>query len=220
MPDSIEDGMQKMNLPTALPQDLGKTRQSFILRLQNSQDRTVYEKSWEEFVLVYRPKMERWAMTMGLRSSTAKEVCQDLLGKLVEKLKGLAYDPEGSFRGWLHTATRNAVKDFMGKHGRVTTVDSEQLEEIVTEDDLVQQIDEFFHLELLEAAKELTRCKVCRTPAGKRNWEIFLLLERGERSRESIAEEFGVRRHAVDVANHRVLQILRTEFRRLDKGLL
>ena len=79
-------------------------------------------------------------------------------------------------------------------------------------------MDRLFDEELLASAKERAEQRLQQSEAGSRNWKIFLQLETHGESADQIAEEFGIRRHAVYVARNRVMDVLREEVEKLNSS--
>src|SRR5262245_1197431 len=78
---------------------------------------------WEEFVERYGPHIYRWCRRWGLQHADAEDVTQIILLKLTKKLRTFAYDPSGSFHGWLKTVAHHAWRDFEDsrRHARPVT---------------------------------------------------------------------------------------------------
>src|SRR4051812_26408922 len=70
------------------------------------------QAGWDAFVERYGRHIYRWCRQWKLQDADAEDVTQDILVKLTQKLRAFAYNPEGSFRGWLKTVAHNAWKDF------------------------------------------------------------------------------------------------------------
>jgi hypothetical protein len=82
------------------------TRPSLLLRMRDARD----HEAWHTFVELYAPLVYRFARKRGLQDADAADLTQDVLRSVAYAMKGDKYDPaRGSFRGWLHTVTRNAV---------------------------------------------------------------------------------------------------------------
>src|SRR6516165_11631544 len=70
------------------------------------------QAGWEEFVERYGRHIYRWCRRWNLQDADAEDVTQDILVKLIQKLRAFTYDPSRSFRGWLKTVTHHAWRDF------------------------------------------------------------------------------------------------------------
>jgi RNA polymerase sigma-70 factor (ECF subfamily) len=71
------------------------------------------QQAWERFVELYTPLIYYWAHRVGLEGHDAADLVQDVFTVLVQKLPEFHYDPQKSFRSWLHTvtSTRGAIAD-------------------------------------------------------------------------------------------------------------
>ena len=54
----------------------------------------------------------RWCRRWGLQDADAKDVTQQVLLTLPAKMARFKYNPDGSFRAWLHTLAHHAWHDF------------------------------------------------------------------------------------------------------------
>src|SRR3954454_20954889 len=70
------------------------------------------QAGWDEFVECYGRHIYRWCRQWKLQDADAEDVTQDILLKLIQKLRAFTYDPSRSFRGWLKTVTHHAWRDF------------------------------------------------------------------------------------------------------------
>ena len=192
------------------------THLSLLNGLQNSQHESHFEYSWERFNAKYTPRIYAWARKMGLSPADAEEVCQDMMLSLLKRLKTLSYNPGQSFRGWLRTVTRHAVIDFINARSRMRPTSAESLQVLIEQKPLETEMDRLFDEELLASAKEKAEQRLQQTEAGSRNWKIFLQLETYGKSPDQIAEELGIRKHAVYVARNRVMDVLREEVEKLN----
>ena len=87
-----------------------ETRLSLLTRL--AKPGPVDQLAWEEFVDQYGPMIYRWCRRWGLQDADAKDVTQQVLLTLPTKLASFKYNPDGSFRAWLHTLAHHAWHDF------------------------------------------------------------------------------------------------------------
>ena len=87
--------------------DLPKTRQSLIVRLQQSSD-----DGWTEFLSVYEQAIYRFCRSRHLQDADARDVTQEVFSALHFRIS--EWDPSaerGSFRGWLFRVARNIAVD-------------------------------------------------------------------------------------------------------------
>jgi RNA polymerase sigma factor (sigma-70 family) len=175
------------------------------------------QRAWGDFVGRYGPKIYGWCRQWGLQEADAQDVTQDVLAKLAEKMRGFAYDPAGSFRGWLRTLTHHAWHDFVDNRKRrgAGSGDSQVLELLETlpaREDLVKHLDEAFDRELLEEAMARVRLRV-----ELHTWDAFRLLALEGRSGAEAAGQLRMKVATVFVARSKVQKMIREEMRKLER---
>src|SRR5262252_3336503 len=108
---------------------LPSTRSTLLARLRHE---PANQAAWREFVEHYEQHIYRWCRQWQLQDADAEDVTQNILVKLIQKMRTFAYDPSRSFRGWLKTVAYRAWKDFevSRRHARSTGDDS-QVEELM-----------------------------------------------------------------------------------------
>ncbi|WP_372845335.1 RNA polymerase sigma factor [Pontiella sp.] len=82
--------------------------------MQNQQD----EKSWEEFVQVYRRYIYAIIRSMNISEHDTEDILQQVLINLWNSLPKMDYEKINRFRSWLSTVTKNCVTDFIRKRTR------------------------------------------------------------------------------------------------------
>jgi RNA polymerase sigma factor (sigma-70 family) len=174
------------------------------------------EAAWDEFVEHYGRHIYRWCRQWGLQDADAEDVAQDILLKLARKLRDFAYDPQGSFRGWLKTVAHHAWRDFVaGRRGARAVADDhvwELLQSVEAREDLIQKLEEAFDYELLEAAKVQVRLRV-----APHTWEAFRLVALDGRPAAEVAGTVHMQVAMVYVAKSKVQKMLQEEIRKLDR---
>lgn len=176
------------------------------------------QAGWAEFVERYGRHIYRWCRQWNLQAVDAEDVTQDILLKLTHKLRTFAYDPAGSFRGWLKTVTHHAWRDFEDSRRRARVPqDSGYVEELLltleARDDLTQRLDEAFDLEMLETAKARVRLRV-----APRTWEAFHLLTCEGLPAAAVATRVQLQVAMVYVAKSKVQRMLQEEILKLEAG--
>lgn len=92
-----------------------KTRQTLIHRIKNQHD----EKSWMEFIDVYRPYIAVIIRNMGVLEDEIDDHVQSVLVICWQKLPDFDYDPfQGRFRYWLSRIASYTVKNHIRKIAR------------------------------------------------------------------------------------------------------
>src|SRR5262249_15630863 len=165
----------------------------------------------------YGPLIYGWCRGRRLQETDAENVTQDVLTRLVRKLRDFRYDPQrGTFRGWLRTLTGHAWSDYLASRQAavVGTGDSavlEQLAAVEARADLVEHLAQAFDLELLEEAQARVQLRV-----SPRDWQIFQDLAVNGRPGPEVAGGLGMTVAAVLMARSRVQKKLREEIQRLE----
>jgi RNA polymerase sigma-70 factor (ECF subfamily) len=191
------------------------TSESLLGRLsQSPDDRT----AWDRFVERYGPKIYGWCRQWRLQEADAEDVTQNVLLSLARKLRTFAYDPSRSFRGWLHTLTEHACNDFFAERARLDrgsgdTAVLEVLKGAPARADLLAQLEDQFDQELMGEALARVRLRV-----EPQTWEAFRLTATEGLSGDAASAQLGMRLTAVFKAKSRVLQFLRDEVARLERG--
>src|SRR5436309_4572077 len=107
------------------------------------------QASWDEFVERYGRHIYRWCRQWKLQDADAEDVTQNILVKLTQKLRGFAYDPSRSFRGWLKTVAHHAWRDFEDgrRRARAAAGNSHVQELLLTleaREDLARKLEDAF----------------------------------------------------------------------------
>jgi len=194
---------------------LPTTRVTLLTRLrQDPSD----QAGWDEFVEHYGRHIYRWCRQWKLQDADAEDVTQDILVKLIEKLRAFTYDPSRSFRSWLKTVTHHAWRDFAdSRHAQPAAGDSQVQELMLTleaREDLAQKLEEAFDLELLEAAKVRVRLRV-----APHTWDSFRLMALEGLPVAEVAARVHLQVAMVYVAKSKVQKMLQEEIGKLEMGL-
>src|SRR5437016_2406432 len=115
------------------------------------------QAAWEQFVEQYGPLVYAWCRQWRLQDADAEDVTQAVLVKLTARMRTFAYDPAGSFRGWLRGLARHTWSDFVASlqrpgrgSGDIAVADA--LNTVAARDDLVTHLEAQFDREVLEEA--------------------------------------------------------------------
>ncbi|MEM7476866.1 MAG: sigma-70 family RNA polymerase sigma factor [Planctomycetota bacterium] len=188
-----------MNIPS-------QTRVSLLLELRDLEN----SQAWEEFVSQYGPKIYNWCQFWKLQQVDAEDITQALLLKLFQQMRQFEYQPsQGSFRSWLKTVTRNAVRDHWRRKKAVTAEKSEVWEQMLNTpavEDFSARMEKIFDLELLQFAKLRVKSRV-----AAHNWKVFELSEKGDMTVQEISAKTGVRVPMVYVAKSKIVRLLKEE---------
>ena len=190
------------------------TSETLLNRVRSPLD----QAAWNEFVERYGRRIYGWCRQWGLQEADAQDVTQDVLLRLARKMRGFAYDPSRSFRGWLRTLTHHAWSDFLQDRKRpgAGSGDGEvtrALEQVEARDDLTRWLDEEFSRALFEEAAARVRLRV-----APHTWEAFRLTAVEGKSGAEVAALLGMQVATVFVARSKVQKMLQDEARRLDSA--
>ncbi|MEM9186166.1 MAG: sigma-70 family RNA polymerase sigma factor [Planctomycetota bacterium] len=177
------------------------------------------QSAWEEFVDRYGPKVYSWARHRGLPTADAEDVTQNVLLKMASCLQQFEYDPTRSFRGWLHTVTKNALNDFLGQSMRRMDVAAggsvvlSRLNGVEAREDLFERLGNAFDAEVLEQAKAGVRLRV--TPE---RWRAFEMTAFEGVAAAAVAEQLQMKVATVYTAKSQVQRMLQEEVRCLESS--
>ncbi len=154
-----------------------------------------------------------------MQDSDAADVTQDVLCKLVQKMRSFRYEPaRGRFRGWLKTITANTIRDLVASRRRAANVrgagDVEWLDMVADEkatNELAERIEAAYQSELLEAAESIVKLRV-----KPHTWRAYELAAVEQRPAAQVAAELKIGVSDVYVSKSRVIKMLREEVKRLE----
>lgn len=174
--------------------------------------------AWQEFVRRYRPRILAFCLAWPVQPADAEDITQNVLLKLVSKLRTFEYDPKLRFRAWLRTVCRNALSDYISARRRQQgSGDSDvlrMLSNVAASEGLIEQLEEEFDQELLDLA-----LRQARPHFSDRHWEAFRLTALENREASAVALELGLPVAEVYRAKSKVKKQVRAEIRRLDEPL-
>jgi RNA polymerase sigma-70 factor (ECF subfamily) len=191
-----------------------RTSSTLLARLRQA---PVDQAAWSAFVERYGRQIYRWCRQWGLQEADTQDVTQDVLLKLAAKIRTFTYDPAKSFRAWLKKLTRHAWSDFLAAQRRPGqgSGDSEVLrclDSVQAREDLIQQLEEAFDLELLDEAMARVQLRV-----EPHTWEAFRLLAFEGWSGAQAAEKLQMKVATVFVARSKVQKMLLEVLQQLDR---
>lgn len=177
------------------------------------------EGAWDGFVRRYAARIYNWAKARKLADAGCQDVTQEVLLKLFKRLKNFEYDPDKSFRDYLHTLTDHAVFDYVAarrRHGQGSGDDAiaRVLETKEARAELSRRIEQEYDLELLEIACMHVRVQKCTY--WLRCWRTLPPVVGGSaQTIEEAAAEQGVSPALIHQARYQVLRELRRQVERL-----
>src|SRR5437868_1206671 len=180
--------------------DSQATRLSLIARVRNRSD----DAAWAEFASLYQPLILRIARRAGLQSADAEDVAQDVMRNVAVAIPNLEIRPDGGFRRWLFTATRNRLTDHfrsakLRDRGAGDTRVLQQLA-VIPADVEEPDWDREYERHVLNWAAERVRKEFRGS-----TWEAFSRTAIDGQPAKEVATELGMSPGAVHVARCRVL---------------
>jgi RNA polymerase sigma-70 factor (ECF subfamily) len=183
------------------------------------------DAAWRTFLERYRPLILGWCHRAGLNRTTAEDVCDTVLFRLVRVMRDFVYDPAHRFRGWLKTVVDNEIRTYWrsrsrrpGDLGRGGPTGHQRLEQVPAPDEidsLVEALDETLEHDLDEAHQIVDRVKKRVQPS---TWQAFCLTSFEKVPAQEVARELKLTVAAVYMAKRRVSRMLRAEGRKLQNG--
>jgi RNA polymerase sigma-70 factor (ECF subfamily) len=168
------------------------------------------QQAWKQFVQLYTPLLFSWVRRLGLNEADAADLVQDVLVILVQKLPEFRYDPQRSFRAWLHTILRNRWRNWHASRATAAARNASPVEPAGI-DNVAVYAEEEYRQHLVARALELMQAEF-QPATWKACWELVVR----ERSGAEVAAELGMSVNAVYLARSRVLRRLRRQL----EGLL
>lgn len=180
------------------------------------------EQDWRRFVSIYSPVIERYCRESGLSAQDGEEVQSRVLVALATAIRGLAYDPALSFRGYLRKCVVNAIRRMArekdrhpDQHGSGHDANQKFLERIPAPESVASLAEEIesdvlARLKLAQQALEAVRLKV--TPDV---WQAYWATAIDDQKAAEVAARLGKTVGAVYMAKNRVKKLLQQEGRRL-----
>lgn len=180
---------------------MNTTPVSLLNRLRQSGEQEV----WQRFVDLYTPLLYHWGRQLQLQESDVSDLVQDVLVLLVQKLPEFTYNPDNSFRAWLHTVLMNPWRTRLRRQ-TPRAIGSEALEELTVADGALAFAEAEYRHALSQCALQLMKAEFLPT-TWQACWEQVV----NERPAAEVAAELGISEGAAYVAKSRVLRRLRQE---------
>jgi len=193
------------------------TRVTLIERVKDGKD----EKSWEEFVTIYKQYLYTVVRNMQLSHHDTEEILQDVFVKVWDKLADFQYYPKkGRFRFWLCTIAKNTVVDYIRRQRadieRLDKIESGERENYLSRIS-VPEIDSIAEKEWQNFVANLALKNVTES-RGAKEVECFSLFVKGKAITE-IAKILGLSENSVYIYKARVQELLRKEIKFLEEEL-
>lgn len=177
------------------------TPASLLYRLREPSN----DEAWRRFVNIYTPLLYRWAERWGLQSQDAADLVQEVFVVLLQSLPKFDYDPQRSFRAWLHTVVRTKWCDWHRRRGRVV-VDDAGLSGVESTPEWAAREEAEFRSHVIGRTLQLLAEEF-----GPTTIAAFRATAIEGRSASDVAAELELTENAVYLARGRVMRRLRME---------
>lgn len=172
------------------------------------------QSAWDRFHGLYRPRILRHCLKVGLSLDQSEDVIQECFVKCFRYLPKLEYEPAvGRFRAWLNLQVNQQIAEHFrqtSRHVRATAAYSLLLKTFVrTYHDPTSDPSQFDR-QLVAMALERTRLDV--NPV---HWQLFDAHVLQELKSAEVARQFGLSPVAVRVACMRVRKALRCHWKEM-----
>ena len=185
--------------------DSPTTRQTLLLRIREPDDAS----AWREFVSLYTPLLQKFALIRGVISQDVDDVVQEVLKAVMQAIKKFEYEPEkGSFRDWLFVVTRSKVaRHFKKQAGTPRGSGGESMHRLLDEQpapDSQAIWDLEYRRRMFTWASQQVKNQV-----STRTWRAFWMSTVEEMSADEVASELQMSIGSVYVAKSRVIRRMR-----------
>jgi RNA polymerase sigma-70 factor (ECF subfamily) len=202
------------------------TRSSLLINLRTLEDTA----SWQEFFDTYQRSIFGLAMKCGLSRAEAEEVVQETMVTVARKMPEFKYDRAlGSFKGWLFTITRRAVRKQLRRRRSRNELESSpdaivenEAEELDASAevadptvDFAEQWEEDWRLSLLDMAIDRVRRRI-----KPKQFQMFDLYVKQQRPMADVTRILNVNAAQVYMAKLRVSGAIRSEMAQLQQKLI
>jgi RNA polymerase sigma-70 factor (ECF subfamily) len=186
-----------------MPESSPTTSVSLLQRLHDRSDAL----AWEKLVKVYVPLMQVWLRTAGLQPADCDDLTQQVFQVLNRKVAEFKHNGHtGAFRTWLHSVTRNVLRDFY-RSRPMPEAASAILDQLAhPTSDLSRQWDDEYNHHVIRGLLELIQPEF-----NASTMQAFRRVVLDEVPAAVVAEELGLSVNAVLIAKSRVLARLRRE---------
>lgn len=194
-----------------------RTSQSLIRQVKTND-----AAAWDRLVHLYSPLIYYWCQRCGLPDQEIPDVFQEVLHAVARNVDRFRFNGTGTFRGWLHTLTRNKVYDHFRKTGHqarpVGGTEAKQFFELLPSTEPMSAVESEKEMFSGETGNSVRREMLQRALANIRphfqeqTWQAFWMVVIDGRETGDVAEVLGMRTGTIRVAKSRVLKRLRQEF--------
>ncbi len=189
------------------------TRPSLLIRVRDQND----DASWREFVDIYGPLIERFALSRGVTRDNAPDITQDVLRNVAKAMHAFDYDAvKGTFRSWLFTIIRREIIRMAKKlkrPGNANTDDPTDLLNQVASPEENARWETDYQRQLLRWAM-----KKIEPEFSEKAWKAFKRASLEDCPTSQVAKELSMSPGSVYVYKSRVLKRLLATVRSIDEA--
>lgn len=173
--------------------------------------------AWDRLVSIYSPLIFTWARKLGVRSEDADDILQEVLQAILGSIALFQHhQPDGTFRGWLWTITRNRIRShFKEIHEKGEAVGG--TDAYIQMQETPESEPEIDSSTALNKSNPLLirSLEYVQEEFEDRTWQAFWRSTVDEVPTSDVADELGMSIGAVRIAKCRVLRRLREEMKGL-----
>lgn len=184
---------------------MNSTSESLLIRLRQPGD----QKAWTEFVNLYAPLIFYWARKTGIQVQDSRDIVQDVLAIVFQKLPDFRYEASKSFRGWLRTITLNKHREYCRKSKKIVNGNQSALLSLAANAESTWDLN--YRQALVDHALELIRHEF-QTPT----WNAVREFSTSNEKAAVIAKKHGVSVWTIYSGKSRMM----TRLREIVEGLL
>ncbi len=179
------------------------TRPSLLLRVKDHRD----QAAWYEFDTIYRPMLQRFAISRGLRQAEAEEIAQQCMTAVMKYIQGFEYDPKrGRFKGWLRTMVNNRIKNLF-RDRREMQAESQDFKRVEESKDTP---DELF--DKVWRQEHLKHClRLVRTEVEPSTFQAFVAYVMEEKPIDTVCAAFDMKPNQVHAIKSRMMKRIRAK---------
>ena len=171
--------------------------------------------AWRTLSRLYGPLVYRWARQSHLQPQDAADLVQNVFVSVFRGIARFSHDrPEASFRAWLRTITRNAVREMRRRQaarpvGAAGGSDAYRSLQQQPEREGANDVEPVPADEDSETGLAHRALQLVRETLDERTWNVFRRTVLGEEPPAEVAADLGMTANAVRQAKYRVLCRLR-----------
>ena len=191
--------------------DFPTTQFELLGRVRDQAD----QRAWDQFVVLYRPALYRFARRRGLQEADAHDLIQNVLKAVAEKVKDWQPDGQAKFRTWLSRIALNQAVTMYRKRrldaakggSSVVNLLSEQADSSNESEELSLQ----YRREAFRYAARIVREQVEET-----TWQAFWMTTVEGSKVEDAANSLGLSVGAIYTSRSRVMRRLQETVKRIE----